>query len=190
MFLTRSTHITIYTLSLIFFPGVIIHELAHFFMANMLFVPTGEIEFFPQVQEGGVKLGSVAIAKTDPIRRFFIGVAPIFAGIGMIFLAAYYLHPFSLSLSWQTGVFFYLLFQIGNTMFSSKKDMEGAIGLGIFVAIIVLLFFLFGAKLPSPVIYACQQFLSLPFFSEQALFFAGAGALNVLLWTILSVIKR
>src|ERR1700681_939898 len=70
----------IFLISFIFLPGIIIHELSHLLVASILFVKTGEIEFMPQVQDEGLKLGSVSIAKTDPIRRFIIGVSPIILG--------------------------------------------------------------------------------------------------------------
>src|SRR5437588_102405 len=78
---TRSKKITIYLISLFFLPGVIVHELGHWLMANVLFVKTGEIEFMPQIHGEHLKLGSVEVAQTDPIRRFFIGVAPIIIGL-------------------------------------------------------------------------------------------------------------
>src|SRR5689334_22124684 len=67
-----------YVLAFLFFPGTLIHELAHMFMAAMLFVRVGKIELFPQKQGNSIKLGSVAIAHTDPFRRSLIGLAPIF----------------------------------------------------------------------------------------------------------------
>src|SRR5258708_2029001 len=74
--LTRSKKLTIYTLSVLFFPGTLIHELSHAVMAGILFVPVAHMEFIPKIEEGGVKLGSIAVAKTDPLRRLLIGMAP------------------------------------------------------------------------------------------------------------------
>ena len=47
---TKSQTTTVYLLSFLFLPGVIIHELAHLLSANLLFVRTGEVEFMPQIR--------------------------------------------------------------------------------------------------------------------------------------------
>ena len=73
---THSQSLTIQLLSLLFLPGVAIHELAHALMASVLFVPVGDIEFLPQLVDGGVKLGSVGIGLTDPLRRSTAATAP------------------------------------------------------------------------------------------------------------------
>ncbi len=144
--ITRSTETTIHIMSFFFLPGVILHELAHWFVAGVLLVPTGEMEFMPQIQGNTVKLGSVAIGQTDPLRRFLIGVAPIIIGLTAMFgLFAYFANVVP-AVNWQTAVVGYLFFEIGNTMFSSTKDMEGAIALGIFVAIICALIYFLGLR--------------------------------------------
>ncbi|HYK08413.1 MAG TPA: hypothetical protein VEW42_02855 [Candidatus Eisenbacteria bacterium] len=122
----HSHHIVIYALSFLFLPGVVVHEFSHLLIANILLVPTGEVEFFPEIQGNQVKMGSVAIAKTDPLRRFLIGVAPVIGGLGILLLSFAYLH--TPTLSWQSALLLYIVFQVGNTMFSSSKDMEGAVG--------------------------------------------------------------
>jgi len=125
----KSHTLTIHILSFVFLPGVIVHELSHLLLANILLVPTGEIEFMPEVRGGSVKMGSVAIAKTDPLRRFLIGVAPILGGLFILFIAFWYLG--SLIFPWAKILLLYIVFEVSNTMFSSRKDMEGAIGLAI-----------------------------------------------------------
>ncbi len=154
LFITRSQKITIYVLSFLFLPGIIVHELSHWLMASLLFVKTGDIEFVPQIHGDKVKLGSVAVAKTDPVRRFFIGIAPIIFGLLTIFSLYLILFPrFSLTVSWKEILFLYLLFEIGNTMYSSSKDMEGAIEFFAIVALLFLIYFLcyffFGFRLPN-----------------------------------------
>ena len=76
-FLTGSEKAAVILFSILFFPGTLIHELAHWLMAKLLFVPTSSMEFIPQIQGGSIKLGSVSIAKTDPLRRLLIGVAAL-----------------------------------------------------------------------------------------------------------------
>lgn len=139
MRLTRRPGLSIQLLSLFFLPGVILHELAHWLVASILFVPTGKIEFFPQVQGDRVKLGSVQVAKTDIFRMFFIGIAPVLFGTSILLLLFWFLSPTLLPVTWKTIVFLYTVFEIGNTMFSSKKDLEGVIGFVIFFVLVVLL---------------------------------------------------
>ena len=121
-------------LSFIFLPGIIIHELSHLLVAVMLFVPVGNMEFAPKRNGNTVKLGSVEIGRTDPVRRSIIGFAPVLAGLTII-CAVIYFFSSNILFFQDKGFYFciafilvlaYFLFAISNTMFSSSKDMEGA----------------------------------------------------------------
>lgn len=155
--------VSIYSMSFLFLPGVVVHELSHLLVANLLLVTTGEVEFFPEIQGNEVKMGSVAIARTDPFRRFLIGVAPLLGGIGIMLLASVYL-PSTL-LSWQSVLLFYIIFEIANTMFSSNKDMEGAIGFLIGVVVLGLVLQLIGL----PVFVSIVSFSQAPFITALAM---------------------
>lgn len=148
--LTQSKTITINLLFFLFLPGIIIHELSHFLAALFLLVKTGEIEFFPKMMDDGVRLGSVGIAKTDPIRRAMIGFAPVIFGTSILIYSIIFL--FSLdgfSLFWKLIIIFYLVFEIGNTMFSSRKDLEGTIELMVVITIIFIFLYFLGFRLPD-----------------------------------------
>lgn len=147
--ITKSKTITVHLLALLFFPGVVIHELAHLIVANILFVKTGDIEFVPQVQGGHVKLGSVEIAKTDPLRRFLIGAAPVAVGLFLIGGSFVYLQMLTPDTLWIKILFAYVLFVIGNTMYSSSKDMEGAIELFITLGVVFGIFYFLGFRTPD-----------------------------------------
>jgi hypothetical protein len=149
--LFKNQKVVIHVLAFLFLPGVVVHELAHLLIANMLLVPTGEVEFFPEIQGDNVKMGSVEIASTDPLRRFVIGAAPLFVGLAVLSVLFWYF-GFSFSWSWQTALLFYAVFQISNTMFSSKKDMEGAVGLMTVVLLLGLLGFLGGIRVPGDIL--------------------------------------
>ncbi len=111
------------------------HELAHLLFAGIMLVPVGELSVLPEIEERGVKLGSVQIGHCDPFRRTIICVAPVLLGLILIF-AIFLLVKIGVSPWWQVILALYFIFQIGNTMFSSKKDVEGSI---IFVILIVAL---------------------------------------------------
>jgi hypothetical protein len=130
--LTKSKKWSIYLFAIIFLPGIFIHEASHFLAALFLFVPVGQFELMPEFIDGKLKLGSVPVAKTDFIRRFIIGIAPVIAGLAILFIALNLLSihrcidSFCLDGFWGYLVFGYLVFEVANTMFSSKKDLEGA----------------------------------------------------------------
>lgn len=153
--LTKSTQATVGILAVIFFPGVVIHELSHMVAAGVCFVPVGEMSLYPVITKDGVRLGSVAIGKTDPLRRAIIGFAPVFAGLLIIVSIVYFFTHDTSFLSamedsgWKNAVFFfvgYVLFVVSNTMFSSKKDMEGAIELLVGVVVLCIVAWLLGVR--------------------------------------------
>lgn len=175
--LFHSQSVSIHSLSFLFLPGVVLHEFSHLLVASVLFVPTGEVEFLPEIQGNNVKMGSVAIAKTDPLRRFLIGVAPVIGGLGVLFLVFWYFSP--LSATWQVVLLLYIVFQIANTMFSSEKDMEGALGiLGACVIIGIVLQVLGISVVPSLLSFANNPIIDM-FFMKLSIFLAIAMGIDV-----------
>ena len=157
---TLSRFLSIPVLSLLFFPGVVVHELSHMLVASILFVRVGDVEFKPKVIDNALKLGSVEIGKTDPIRRAIIGFAPVGVGISLILGIVYFVSG-NLPYFWENQIFIsiiivlgilYLLFVISNTMFSSKADMEGTLELLIIALIIIIALYLIGPRFPEFII--------------------------------------
>ncbi len=142
-------------LAFLFFPGTLFHELSHFIFAKLLFVKTGKIILIPHLIKDKLILGSVEIEKKDLIRRFLIGSAPFIIGLALIFSIFHLAQTYNLwhSMSYSL-ILIYSLFQIGNTMFSSKKDMEGAMIL-LTCLLIILLLLIF---LKIPVLEIIQNF--------------------------------
>ena len=137
--LTGSRRATINILAFIFLPGTIIHELSHLLVAGMMFVPVGRIEVLPQIDGDEVRLGSAEIGQTDMLRRMVIGMAPILVGL-LVMVGTLWLSYGNLSGEtpiWQVFIVLYVIFQVSNSMFSSKKDMEGAVAL--FLALFLIL---------------------------------------------------
>ncbi len=134
---TRSHRVVVHALAVIFLPGTIIHELAHLLFAGVMLVPVGELSVYPEIEEHGMKLGSVQIGQTDPFRRMIVGVAPVLLGMVLIF-SIFLLVKIGEAPWWQAALGLYMLFQIGNTMFSSKKDIEGSILFVILVSVLTL----------------------------------------------------
>jgi hypothetical protein len=119
--------------SFLFFPGVFIHELAHYLMARILFVKVTKFNMAPQLEGEHLQMGSVEIHKPDRIRNLLIGIAPVITGLLLIYLISrFFLINISLSHAFSSGPTFLKIFGAGvfvfliaNTMFSSKKDLEG-----------------------------------------------------------------
>jgi hypothetical protein len=126
LFRARSVGITIITI--LNFPGTVIHELSHLFTAEVLGVHTGKLTLVPEsIQDDEIKAGSVMITQTDPFRRYLIGLAPMVTGLVAISALSYFLSQQYYPITLLTILLFYLLLAIGNAMFSSAEDLKGFI---------------------------------------------------------------
>ena len=159
--ITRNKNITIHLLAFLFLPGTFLHEVAHWLAAVMLFVPVGSMTLIPKMGEkGSLRLGSVSIAKTDIIRRLIIGSAPVILGVGIILATFYFVLKRNIFNDYlMIFLLGYLVFEIGNTMFSSKKDMEGALSLVLTVLVAGVVFYFLGFRVG---ISGVIEFLSNP----------------------------
>lgn len=145
LLLFRARSVAVSAITLLLFPGTVIHELSHLFTAEILGVRTGKLTLAPESIRGeNIKTGSVAIAATGPFRRAIIGLSPLFAGLLALSAISYFLQQYfttpqgpTLQLALSYGLSFYFLFTISNSMFSSREDMRGfwplAITLGLFI---------------------------------------------------------
>lgn len=146
--LTKNQELSIKIFHFLFFPGVLIHELSHLISAEVMFVRTHGLRLMPERNGDELVMGSVQIEKTDPIRRALIGFAPVLVGFTFITVGIYFLlsdkSPFEMWINYF--LIFLLVFEIGNTMFSSKRDLEGTIELLIFFTLVIGTCFIFGVS--------------------------------------------
>lgn len=153
-YLSKSRSLAVYFFALLFMPGVLIHELSHFLSAIILFVPVGEIELMPKVTGDSIKLGSVQIRETGIVRRSIIGIAPTIVGmfliVGIPFYFMFYNQPVNFSLL-KTFLILYFIFEIGNTLFSSRKDLEGVVEFFAVILFIVGVLYFSGTLSSVPV---------------------------------------
>jgi hypothetical protein len=91
--LTKSKTVSLSILSVLIYPGVVVHELSHLVTAVILFVPVKKITLVPEKTGDSIRSGSVTIAQTDPVRTTLIGIAPLFVGIAMLWAVTMYLMP-------------------------------------------------------------------------------------------------
>jgi hypothetical protein len=152
-------------------------------------VPVGEFSIFPEITEEGVKLGSVKIGKTDPLRRFIIGLAPVILGLGLLLGGVYYVS--SLHLLSDPLVLIalsYLVFQVSNTMFSSKEDMKGALELVITLVLLLSLLLIGGVRIPFEFLSSLKNLL--PLFSTISKLLLIPLVVNILVILLIRPIKR
>ncbi|MBI4064767.1 hypothetical protein HY409_00150 [Candidatus Gottesmanbacteria bacterium] len=146
LLLFRHRSIAVSIVTVILFPGTIVHELAHLFTAEILGVRTGKLTLVPEsIEEADIKTGSVQIAKTDVFRRYAIGLAPLFVGLTTLVALSYIVFQQFNPSTWLragnitilTIVLMYLIFAISNSMFSSPEDLKGFLPFLITIGILV-----------------------------------------------------
>jgi len=129
-------------ISIFFFPGTVLHELSHFFLAMILFLPVLGLEIFPKFEGQSIKLGAVHYIKKDFLRGFIVGIAPFFGAMLFFWLISYL----------PANIFsYYLIFVVSSTMFSSKKDIEDLLYLIPLILIIVGAFYILNIS-PSQIL--------------------------------------
>jgi len=163
---TRDANITMGIFSIIFLPGVFLHELSHFVMAKILRVPTGRFSIFPQsLPDGRLQLGYVETSRSDIVRDSLIGASPLI--VGTLFVAYVAVERFQMRILWdllrngQLNLFwmgmgalptahdfylwFYLVFAVSSTMMPSESDRHAWLELLLSTGILFAPTLLFGA---------------------------------------------
>lgn len=114
----------IWLYSLFFLPGTILHELSHWFIAELLGVHTGNITILPSFESPDSnyqRLGSVATSSSGPVRSFLIGAAPFISGLFSLSILGYFVFMPSL-LWWQYLLILYGIVVVGSSMMLSRED--------------------------------------------------------------------
>jgi hypothetical protein len=190
-------------------PGILVHELSHWLVANLLGVRTGKISLWPSRRPGNqMRMGSVTVARTDPFRASLIGVAPLISGslailiIGQLVLGLGGLGEVLLNGEWepfwaslliylQTPDFWlwlYLIFAISNAMLPSETDREPWRPVLLFMGLVALLFYLTGWVSQVPEVVAVASLTGLSYLAYafsltvavDAVFIAIIAALEML----------
>jgi hypothetical protein len=159
--LSRSQHVAYSITALLLFPGTIVHELSHLFVAEILGVRTGKLTLIPEyIEDKRIQAGSVEVSATDPFRRTIIGLAPLIIGVITITLLSSYvsqLFPHALDTAQSADrlqhpiiytftLCIYLLFAVSNNMFPSKADMHGVFAVLLFLILVIGAAYTAGAR--------------------------------------------
>ncbi len=166
LLITRRQNVALGLFSLLFFPGVLLHETSHYLTARLLGVRTGRFSVLPQLMtDGRLRLGYVETAAADPIRDGLIGAAPLLTGglviayLGTRALGLGALAPLAANGQWDAfwvgiaalprlqdfWLWFYLAFTVSSTMMPSSSDRRAWLPISIGVLVLVSLALLFGA---------------------------------------------
>lgn len=155
---TRRMDVAIALFSILFFPGILLHEGSHFLMARLSGVRTGRFSLIPRpLPEGKLQLGFVETASADLVRETLIGMAPLVSGllvvayIGLVqfelpaFGWAFRLSDFQVfirSLQEVTEkpdfwLWFYLALVVSSTMLPSASDRRTWLPLIVLIALLL-----------------------------------------------------
>jgi hypothetical protein len=156
--LTRRVDMALRLFSVIFFPGVLLHEGSHFLMAKLAGVPTGRFSIFPRTAKNGkLQLGYVETSSTDWFRDALIGAAPLLSGGLLVAYAGVIklnlpslvqglnlsrLEVFSANVKNLVSqpdfwLWFYLALVVSSTMLPSESDRRAWLPLGLMLAIVI-----------------------------------------------------
>ncbi|RPI23828.1 MAG: hypothetical protein EHM70_22025 [Chloroflexota bacterium] len=165
LLVTRRSEIALVLFSLLFFPGVLLHELSHYVMARLLGGRTGRLSLIPSPQKDGrLQLGYVETSATDFLRDALIGTAPLLTG--GLFVAYAGLHRMDLTGLWTSlniqgatlldtldrlhqipdfWLWFYLTFTVSSTMMPSASDRRAWLPVTMVVGVLIAAVLVAGA---------------------------------------------
>lgn len=166
LLLTRRPDVSLVLFSLLFFPGVLLHEISHYLTARLLGVRTGRLSLLPRRLPGGkLQLGYVETSQADWLRETIIGSAPLVSGTLFVAYAGFVqlqlssiwsqVTDFDLQKLWlglqQAGsqpdswLWFYLVLTVSSMMFPSAADRRWWLPVGLGSGLLLSLSIFLGA---------------------------------------------
>ncbi len=141
--------LVMHMLAILFLPGTFIHEFSHYLMCVVLRVKVFGMGLLPKpMGNNQIKMGTLEHAQTDLFRDLLIGAGPFIFGNIILFSLLYFFSSHNpIGLNWMTFLMGLVVFEIGNTMFSSKKDMEGSFKFLLILGFIFGILYLFGFRI-------------------------------------------
>ena len=208
LLITRRIDLSVVLFSVIFFPGVLLHEGSHFIAAKLLRVRTGRFSILPRpLPDGRLQMGYVETAPSDWFRDTLIGAAPLITG--GLFVAYAGLMGLGLMQLWQTNsaagweaalstipqittqsdfwVWFYLTLVVSSTMLPSASDRRAWMPLGLTILALIGISLFAGA---GPWLEQNVAPLLEVLFLSVAVVFAISTGVHLLLVVPLWVVRR
>ncbi len=164
--LTGSQDLAMVVLFLVFLPGILLHEGAHWAMARLLGLRTGQFRVWPRRMGRHIGMGSVSVARGGPVRDSLVGLAPLLVGSLVVgWIGGQLDQAGGVTVQWQqrggllqgiAALFWalgttpdgllwgYLLFAVANAMMPSASDREPLGTLGLYLAGFGLVYLLLG----------------------------------------------
>lgn len=206
---TGSGKATILGYYLLMFPGILLHELSHYFMARLMGLKVGKFRMGPKQRRNAIELGSVTIASGGHLRDSLVGLAPFLVGTGVLLVISYLVFDVdALNVAWAAGgwagvfrqvsrlwtvpdfwLWVYVIFVVSNAMTPSPADREPWLIAGLYLLLALLVvWFLGGVPLIAEAMrdrtFGALQMLTLSF-----LFTLGVNlAIGAVLWLIDSLL--
>jgi hypothetical protein len=161
--LTGSVDLAMVVLFLVYLPGVVVHEAAHWVMARLLGLKTGKFRVWPQKQGKHIGMGSVAVASGGALIDSLVGLAPLLVGsLVVALIGSRVFGTQEIGAIWQQGdwlgaisaifaslraqqdglLWAYLIFVIANAMMPSSSDREPLKSLLLYLLAFAGLYFL------------------------------------------------
>lgn len=157
--LTGSLDYAVIVYFLLFLPGIVVHEAAHWVMAWLLGLKPGKFRVWPVRKGSVIGLGSVTTRRGGPVRDSLVGIAPLLAGTLLVGVLSRFwlaeipvddvLHSSDLTVwidaaqrafaSPDALLWAYLIYTIANGMMPSKPDREpfGPVLIYLMLAVVV-----------------------------------------------------
>lgn len=162
--LTGSVNLATLAIFILFLPGVVVHESAHWLAARLLGLRTSHFQVWPERQGNYIRLGSVGVQRGGIWLDSLVGLAPLLMGTVLVaFIGAQVFGAADLLYVLEDGrwldgaeVFFaalgnadgfvwaYLLFVISNSMMPSKVDREPVGSVVLYLALAALIYIVVG----------------------------------------------
>ena len=156
--ITRNVQLALGLFYILFFPGVLLHELSHLIMAKILGVRTGDFSLVPRaLPDGRLQMGYVETEDVDIVRDSLIGLAPLIAGMIFVAYVGIYRFHFEMLLDYIANrrfdlfwvgfvsipsaqdfyLWFYLAFAVSSTMIPSDSDRTAWLPLGVLMGLLI-----------------------------------------------------
>ena len=186
--LTGNPVIALYAYFALLLPGILVHELSHWVVAQALGMRTGKLSLRPRARrDGRVQMGALEYQRVDALRESVVGLAPLLAGTAVVLLIAHARFGLSLGSAWDLSalpggllaatrtkdawLWIYLLAAVSNAMLPSASDRASWRTVSIYsvlAALGVLGLYALGAfaRVPDPLVgvgLRLQRYLALAF---------------------------